>query len=534
MKSVIFLLIFILSISTQCIAQKVNSNVDIQWGNEFNESNNSTPNSVVGYDETGFYVMSDKHSMGSSYSADKVIISHFGSNAKLIKEAELILKLDKKDMDFEYMIQLNGEFYVFSSFVNKKEKKKSLYVQTMNKKTLQINSESRKIAEGSFFRKSDAWKIDYNYLLSRDSSKIIVYHRVLTKEAELSKYRYYIFDNKMNDLWTREIEIPYIYSLFYFKDYILDDFGNLHFLVKRLIKKKNSGKKEEYDNAYYVLSYYEDRTKDSVVEIDKKGKFIKNIRMDINLSKALIITGFYCNTEEYGEDGLFYLKMDLKTKNVFVENFKEFGQDFILENRIELAVKKTKEYPEGVDYILYNFEIDNIVLKEDGSAIVTGEQSYYRTVDNVNGFNDYGSRNITSTRTYYYRNIIAINIDKEGSVLWMETIGKFQECASNERTLSSYMPLFIGDKMCFIFNDHPDNIETYGGNDAYENFRKKNSQIVIVEVDRNGIKEKSLLFSAGDDVVLTRPTICKQISDSTFVLYIENGEIEHFAKVTFK
>lgn len=531
MNKVVLLFLGLFFLSLYGNSQNAFENIEVEWGDPFNESKKSTPNSIFASDDTGFYLLSDKHRMGS-YVHAKAYVSHFGNNAELLEEELLKLKIGKDEMDFEFLIPLNDVFYVFSSLIDKKEKKKIYYVQTIDKTTLKVNSDSRKFVEVPFIRRTDIHDIDFNYKLSNDSSEVIVYHRVLTNDEESSIYRYYIFNNELNIVRSREIVLPYNFSLFYIKGYVVDNNGGIHFLMKYKMERKSNSKKKEYDNYFSILSYYDDTTNDNEFKLSKNGKFIKKIKMNINESNELVIAGFYSDAEKNRQNGFFYYTFVVDQNVVLQDNYHPFDQKFLQENSVEYSVKKTEENPDGIGHKLYNFEIDKIVFKKDGGTFIMGEQRYYIKSTDTQSKNAAGRYDVSYM--YFYRNIIAINIDKDGNLAWMETIAKKQESQSNSRGLSSYTPIFIGSNSYFIYNDNPENIEIPLGNNKYSSGSLKNFEIVVVEIDKDGKKKKSNLFSTDGEVVLTRPENCKQISENEVVIYLENGDIEHFAKVTFK
>jgi hypothetical protein len=129
------------------------------------------------------------------------------------------------------------------------------------------------------------------------------------------------------------------------------------------------------------------------------------------------------------------------------KSFNEFEIDFITQNMTEKLKKKTKKREaKGKDVELYQYDLDNIVLKDDGGAILVGEQFFIRVVTTTDA-----QGNVRTTTHYYYNDIIVISINPKGEIDWTEKIAKRQHTINDNGYFSSYAMAVNEDKINFIF-----------------------------------------------------------------------------------
>lgn len=533
MKKTIIISGIILLTALVSFGQVKSKKVDILWGKELKESKRSTLSDIVGYDETGFYALKVKYG-GLMASNSTITLEHFNYQMNKTKSVELELKEQKKDKNFEFIVQLNGELYLFTSFKNQKVKKNYLFVQSINKKTLQLNRDIRKIAEISYTGKSKRNSGNYDYDLSRDSTKILVYYNLPFDKGEREKFGFHVFDNKLNEIWEKRVTLPYKEELFDIEDYNIDNNGNVHLLGVIFKDKRKAKRKGAPNYKYQILSYYDKGNELRQYPVSIPGKFLTDMQIAINNQQDIICAGFYSEEGTFSIIGSYFLRIDEDTKQIEHKSFKEFGIDFITQNMTKGEERRTKKKAgKGKDVELFQYDLDNIILRTDGGAVLLGEQYYVRIVTTTTT----SANGATSTRTtyyYYYNDIIAINISPDGDIEWAEKIPKRQITTNDGGFFSSYDVTVVKDKLYFIFNDNPRNLH-YTGQGKLHNFNKgKESLVVLVELDGNGKQTREALFSVRDADIITRPKVCEQISDNEVVLFGQRKKTQRFARITFK
>jgi len=504
--------------------------VEILWGEELKASKRSTLSGIIADDETGFYALKNDLRGRSS-----LTLEHFNYEMKQTKSVELELKQNKMDLALELILHSNNELFLFSSYVNKKNKQKELYVQTIDKKKLSLNTDLRKIAHINYsgFKKknSGAFKID----VSRDESNILLYYNKPYEKGSNEKFGFVVFDNKINEVWQKDITLPYEDELFSIQDFEMADNGNIYLLGLKYQDKKTSrkSKREEKPNYHYTVLSYSDRgEKLEEYPIQVADKFLTDMQIAINEEGNIICGGFYSDEGSFSIKGSYFLNINGKTKAIMNESFKEFGMDFITQNMTEKQKKKTnKKADKGKNVELYEYDLDEIILRNDDGAILVGEQYFVRIITNVDA-----NGNTSVTYVYHYNDIIVISISPEGEIEWTEKIPKRQITSNDGGFYSSYATAVVDDNLYFVYNDHAENLSPVALNTGkIKNFtsNRKNSVVTIVKMDTDGRFTRNALFKNREAEIMTRPKVCKQINDNEMIVFGQRKSTHRFAKVKF-
>ena len=527
--SVFLSLLFLATIYS--IAQVSPKSMEISWGKEEKSSSRATLSDIISYDETGFYALKTKAKIGGY---DNILV-HYDQHMNPQNTAEIKLK-DKKSI--EWIVEINKELYLFYSRIDSKTKTNNLYFDKINKKTLALSNEEKKVAEIDYSGKSRSNSGSFDYVFSKDRSKFMIYYSLPYEKKGNENLGFQVFDNSMMPIWNKQIVLPYTDELHEVSDYTIDNGGNLHLLGKLYNEKKKEKVKGKVNFKYNILSYYNSGNEFKEFPVEIEGKFLTDMQIAINKDQDIICAGFYSNTGTYSIGGSYFLKINSKTKEMTVKSFKEFGMDFITQFMTEKEEKKAKKKAEkGKDVELYEYDLDDIILREDGGAMLIGEQYFIRE----HTYTTTGANGSTTTRTvyyYYYNDIIVLNISPDGSIDWTTKIPKRQVSINDGGFFSSYTMAIVNDKLYFVFNDNAKNLSYKDGGKLY-NFApvqksKDKSVVTLVELDHTGKFTRQALFTAKEAEVITRPKVCEQISNNELLIFGQKKKAHKFAKVTFK
>jgi hypothetical protein len=546
MKKTIVLACLIAIISSISFGQK-GPQFDLKMGPEMKESRKETLSDIIAHDETGIYALKTKSKgmvfnpyMSSSAQTQyavmglkvtpKITLEHYNYDMRLTKSHELELKTNGKSRDYEFIIPVEDELYLFSSFRNKKQKKKYLFMQTINKKTLRPNKDLKKISgipyKGGFKAKTGY----YAFGRSSDASKYLVYYDMQTKKKAPDRFGFHIFDKQFNQIWEKKVILPYSDELFETVDLLVDNSGNVHILGKKYFEKRKEKRGGKPNYEYQVLSYNQNDKAPKKTKVKVDGKFITDMKITIDENMDIVCAGFYSSKKTYSITGSYFIKIDHETNNIIHENYDEFGLDFITAGMNERGKKKAKKRMEkGKSNDLYRFRLDDMIDREDGGVVLIGEQYYVRESTSTS------SSGLTTTNyTFYYNDIIVVNISPEGIIERSDKIQKTQITSNDWGFYSSYSLAIVGNKMHFIFNDNPKNLNAKPGQKV-ERFKKsKDATVVLVTLEPDGTQIKKALFSRKETGIITRPKVCEQISGREIILFGQRKKSQRFASITFE
>lgn len=533
MKKVFLIFNLLTLFALQAIGQAKSDKVNILWGPEQKEPRKSLLSDIVGYDNTGIYVHK-KHVFGLSFSTTAFTLEHYDLNMAPINSAEIELKAEGKVADFETTLYIDNAMYLFSSYANRKLKKYNLYVQLVNKKTLLPEKELRLIAEMDYTGSNKETSGGFNFNISDDSSKVLVYHNLPSDKDENPKHVFYVLDKSMNQLWKKSVTLPYKNELFDVEKYEVDNLGNVHLIGLIFNAKKQEKRIGKPNYKYQILSYYHNGNEFKEYPVNIEGIFLTDMQIAINDKKEIVCGGYYSSEGSFNIEGSYFIKINSQTKEITSKDFQMFSVDFITQHFSDKEEKETKkDVKKGVEPGLFKYALHDIILGEDGTTWLIGEQFYIQQV--INHSSDAQGKLMTSTTFIFHHNdIIIINISPDGKIVWSQKIAKRQVDRNEQGIYSSYLLSKWKDKLLFVFNDNAKNI-TYKGEGKPADFDKDSESIVtLVTIDKQGNQTRESLFALADAHVMIRPSVCEQISAKELVLFGQKKKLHRFAKVTFK
>ncbi|HCT29916.1 MAG TPA: hypothetical protein DIW31_04120 [Bacteroidales bacterium] len=536
MKNYFFSTFIGLVISITIYGQNQTEKYDIKWGNEIEASRRQTLSGIIGSDQSGFYALKTKHGMFFGLSTE-LTIEKYDNNANLLKSVELTLTDEPKKRSYEDIIKVNDKYYLFTSFTDSKTKLNSLYVQTIDMASLTPNNDKKKVADFDYSESS--WKRnrgDFLTTTSKDDSKVLAFYKLPFDRGEKKRIGFSVLDNSMNKIWSRDLALPYNDELCDIERIRVDNEGKVYVQCTVYKEKRRAKRHGEPNYEYVLLCYKNGSEKPDDYKISLQGKFLADMQFSVRNSKDIICAGFYSEKGTFSIKGAFYLTIDGSSKEIIKQSYKEFSIDALVENLTERQKKKVeRKLEKGKEVELYEYDLDNIIMREDGGALLYGEQYFVNAVTTTQT----GPNGVITTITNYYYNyndIIIVSVNPGGDIEWVTKIPKRQVTVNDNGFYSSYYNFLRNDKIYFLFNDNPQNLlEKTNDSKKYKNFSGgKNSVVVLAELDYNGNYTKDALFKSADAEVIIRPKVCSEISKDEVVIFGQRRKTQRFAKIIFR
>jgi hypothetical protein len=496
------------------------------WGKEFTAPSSSTLGDIIGYDRSGFYVVRNQTKAFSN----KLSIERFDNQLNLAKSIDLELVEDGKKSFLEYFLHLDGRLWMFTSFPDSKSKKNVLMARPVNKQSLMPDNVRKKQLLATDFGGRRA-KGGFTFRTSNDSSKVLIYYSLPQQDpVDPQKFGFMILNKQMEMLWQKEIMLPYRDDLFDIESTKIDNNGNVY-LLGLLFKDRRREKRKGLPNyEYKVLSYTNNGETSNEFAVNLPDKFLTDMQVGARANGDIVCAGFYSESGTLSIRGTFFLSIDAKSKEVRTKSLKEFDINFITQNMTEREMDRAKKRDgKGQEVELYEYDLDKLIVRSDGGAMLIGEQYFVRT----RTYTQYmGGRPMTQTTTYYYYNdIIVVNIDPQGNIDWSVKVPKRQMSIDDGGFYSSYAMAINKDKIYFVYNDSPDNL-SYTGTGTVSNASGRNRVVMVTSVNSKGEMSRKPL-SGGMAEVITRPKVCEQISYSEMILFGQRRKTQQFGMITF-
>ncbi len=511
-----------------CKTTSAQSNVKVEFSEQYEEPKGSVVFDVVGYDDGGF-VFGRYNRKGLTHI--NISLEKYSKSLKFLTIRDYESELNGLDVDYSSPFYFQDQLYLIGTTYDKKTKKRNLYYNEVDKSTMSLKN--KEVLIQSIQENDNGSLALANYAFSRDQ-KVLAFYNLpgylkktavlagfsipLSKSSTETKGSVAVYGGDMEKMWDLNFTFPYSEKLYSVKDATIGNNGDFYILGK-LFEEKGKSKTAGAPNYQYVINAFSGKgtnKKEYKISLDKY--YITDCSFTISNDNKIICAGFY-SEKGYGNImGSFYLSIDPETEKILTKGVSPFDVEFLKLFMSDSRAEKGKELP--------NFDLDQIVIREDGGAVLIGEE-YYVTVSTTTSSN--GS---TTTRTtYHYNDIIVININPDNSVEWATKIPKRQ--AGSSGFYLSYAAHIKDDKIYLIFNDNEKNLDEIKPDKIYP-YDGKDSYATLVTINENGTWKKSALFSNKETGVILRPIVSEQINDDELIMYAEKGRKYVIGKITFE
>lgn len=530
MKTLSKILLAILICHTGVNAQYVQTpDAKVKWGDEYEPKGGSK-----GY-MTGIAYHDDQYFVAVRKTPDGRFLELHSTGLEYLKSVELKLTYGDNELSFESSRQINGKLYVFSTFLNRSDKMKYLFVETIDIKTLKQSGDIKKIGEVPVLNKRESGGFgfstsndDSEFKVSSEDTKILVTSYYPNEKSDLERLKLQVFNSEMDQIWSKSVQLPYKDELFLPTNIQITDQGNIYFLGKIYNEQAQEQFKGEVNYSYKLFSYTENGDNHKIYDIELDDKFFYSLVLSITKDENFVLSGLY-SSELYYVDGLIYSNFDDKSKKIIKLNTKEINDDFIIslldiKTREKLEKKSKKE--KNIEFA--NFILENLFLKEDNGILLVVENKYTRTVREQWG-------NTYYNKTYFhYNDIIIISVSSEGNIEWTRNIPKRQLAVGFTGHLG-FKAFSLDSELYIMFNDNvknyaknlkPDDLTIYPG-------RKKHQIVSLVKIDRNGTISKKALFRRSDAEVILQPRAGERLDKYNFLIFGETSKISRFGSMSF-
>jgi|GEM_PF-1368146 hypothetical protein len=526
---------FVLFLSVVYPAQ---SQIDVAWGGQqVANPKNSEITNIIGSDESRIYALKIKS--GGWGSHDQYFLDSYARKSMTFAgttEFSLPQQTERTDpierffrgkgryetAELEKLIHLQNRFIVFSSYYNSDQDKNYAFVQTLTENGIPGKAYSAVDTIKSDGRHNKGY---FGFVVSDSQTQILVYHIDPADRSNFANLSLKMFDENMNLRWAKVLELPYPDSQFHLTKIKADNQGNV-FLLASIDKNKENTERHKPTYNYSMLAYFHELNQVKEYTIDLGDKYISDIAFNINPDGNVICAGFYSKSSETSQAGSFFLKIDKKTTEVSERNVSEFPKDFLLEFMTDRKKDKGRE--------LYNFDIQHLLLRTDGTAVMVAEQYF---MDVVSFYNP-ASHSYNYSYHYYYNDIIVLGFDPKGSLTLLKKISKYQHTVNDGGPYSSYVLVDGGDMLHFIYNDNPDNLHRTETEIAHGKIGSMNnpgrSVVVMVSMDNKGNTQRTQLLDnhSRKNYSWFTPKMYKKVSDKELILFAHKGRYYRFGRIT--
>jgi len=451
----------------------------------------------------------------------------------LVNKKKIKIIAENSIANFEGARVFAGKFVTFLS--DKKDGGNNFFIQEYSD-DLQETKEAVKLASYKFDRNKR--KGGFSTTMSSNKKFLSVIWLTPGKKNERDLYGFKVFNTELELINEGEYPLPFDPQMSTIHSHHISNKGDYFMAITEYEKKSRTSLFKSHLNykALHIFRINDEGLDD--FQIDLKGKRIEAMSMTSDENNILILTGIYGEMNISGVKGIFHQRVDLNTGKKLSEGFKEFEESFITQDWSERAIKRAerkKTKGRGTPQ-LYNYKMRDITILKNGTIVGTMEQFYVH----VRTYSDPRTGTTSQSYQYFYNDIIAFKINKDGIIEWVKKIRKFQVSTNDEGPYSSYQSYVSDGKVNFIFNDHIKNYE----NGKYINpeklaitsYSRKKNVVAMVSIDINSSDiERNVFFERSQMNSLAVPKLFKvDYMNNELLLYSISGRREKIGSLLFK
>lgn len=521
-----------LLLSLPMAAQTKTERAQVTWGDPKDEKEHGDFNMVLHRTDDHIYV--------KVFRKKSPWIQLFDKDLKMVKEREIPMELDKDDHSWERILFQDDRILVFSSVFDKGNDANTLYVRAYGLSDLSPQGGLKKVHSIHAESKRDQGSFSVDERPSGNGFAVTVRSSGLEKGDTHRKVLLYGDDLSLEEEVDENYEMPFTFEEFDMEDVIVSEDGSKVIVGRKYPEKqeKRSRKREgkpTYDMV--LLTYGPEGGKPVVSNIPAGDRFLQDMTLRLpEGSGDILCAGFWGNKGSWSVRGAYFMRLDRNTKAIVHQSFKEFDNEFITQYMTEKEEKKATKKAErkGEDLEMYEYDLDDIIIRDDGGAVLVGEQyHYYVTTTTTSTPN--GGTTTTTTYHYVYNDIIAININAEGDIEWASKIPKRQHTTNDGGRYSSYAITIKGDKMYFVFNDSGENLMLLPGQKVKQfELKGKDALITLATIDADGHVHREALLAPDKRDAILMPKECFQMEDDRMFVYATRKKEYRYGMITFQ
>lgn len=460
----------------------------VVWANKNNLDRRTDFTKVIGQNKHGIYVLKHKNSTFRRY----FILEHFDKKLNLLKSKSF--KMPGGELEKIIVTENNVIYFskVFGKGFNYKLQMQSID-SAFNESYPTVITSSE-----NFDNETVDFKIEYNtkktkflvwYLIDASDSSVLNYHLCNPKGIERSG----------------STSLRFNLSELFIGDDMIDNDGNLFILYTRS-EKFRSKNSQDFSHYFFGYNLYTGRKFNSLINNSKT--YISSYKLSYNyINNSVFAFGLYGNNEEEENIGYFQIRANISNSEISDVSFNAFDRKFIA----SIIGVKNEQKGENIS----KFKIRKLVPKADGGTLFIAERTYVTTQSEIFYVN--GIPQSTYARIYNSDEVILLNLDSAGQIIWTDIIFKNQSTTNDGGYYNGIVVMVNEDKVSLLYNDK----------------LNANADIIQITYDADGQHTKKILLNNDQYYALVIPGESSQVTSNSIVIPINQNRDFTYIKLLY-
>lgn len=286
--------------------------------------------------------------------------------------AEKALPVTDSTVLFHSIYNFNDQIFLFTYRIEEKKEIKTLYCTQVDPLSLEVMAEK----EIGVFAHTQVY-----IKPSADSSRILIYAAVPYKKGAKCEFQVSVWDNKMNNLWDKQVVLPYANEVMAIGDFEIFNNGDVFIKCRHyndILNRERFDPEKEPFYKYKLFACTNNGTAYDEYPIDFGKKFVHDVALHSLGGDNIQLLGVYKNKFDGRVAGSFSTVLNTTTSALSIKKVEAFPVTGFLDLLEKDMVAKAGSKDPG----LYGyFRIIGTNQRNDGSFDLLTEYNYMKRDD---------------------------------------------------------------------------------------------------------------------------------------------------------
>ena len=455
MKKII-VIILMLSLQSQLLSQFTFSDVaQMTWSEPEKKDRSRFLKRILGTYNGKHYVLHFGKVKGVKGVKRGYILKEYDENMVETGETQFALRFPNgqtRYMEDAYLVK--DKVLIFSTYVSP-EKENEVYLETIDLKKLSKDQRINLVQSHPVEKKRKSGS--YVTHVSADTSHIMLVYLHPYERDEDEKFTLTVFDEKLEEKWSRSLSLEYKDNLFYFEDWEVDNQGNAWVLGKVSKELSRKERRSETNYEYHLLSYGSSDSYENDILFDPgKDNYVFDASISSISNGNIVCSSFYADyVKTAGMKGIYVMQLNPESGTIETEGTHDFEESFIEEFYSERQLekverKKDKGKKEGSEIGLPDFDLHSVIPDKDGGLMILSED-FELVIRTVTTYDAQGRPTTRTVYHYYYRDILSIRVSPSGEISWVKLLPKYQHTTNDGGRYSSFSVALKDDRVYLVY-----------------------------------------------------------------------------------
>jgi hypothetical protein len=366
----------------------------------------------------------------------------------------------------------------------------------------------------------------YSTVNSEDKSKIMIYK--VQRKNDKFNFTTLLLNDSLQLLHKSRIETPYEDHNDIFSDFFVDNSGNFVFTKGTKLNSR------DYLQKLMLVTKGPAEDNFTLHELDLSKNYLDEVKLKVdNVNKQYLINSLFYSKKNGNVEGLYTAVWDEGNNKIVSQNFAQLGD----------SLRTQAKSQGGTRFAFNDYFIRDVILKKDGGFILTAEDhstqsrgnpwNRYDYLYGYPSFSPYDSYYLYSPSSYwysgrfrnyygnnqvryYYENIMVLDLDNTGHLIWSNVVHKSQFDDENDNYLS-YNIILTGGELHFLFNE----------------LERRNQLINDQTISPDGVLTRNPPLRSLDRGYEFMPRYAKQVSSYQIIVPCTYRNYTCFAKIEY-